>query len=195
MPQPTPFLPAQAVVTEGDWTSWVSRAIRRVTGSKWTHTFLVTGPDELIEAWFPRVRTRTLSERTAELARDGRDYVVLELPETTDAERHAVVNKAKEYVGRFYDVGQVLLYYTLRRFWKDGEGTLICSRLVTAAHFSGLGPERGNLFPPEVLAAVPPRLEARMDNLKAGYATPDDLLYSRLVRIRTEVVETVPLGV
>ncbi len=174
---------AQVVVTEGDWSSWISRAIRRATGFEWTHAFIVTGPDELSEAWFPRVRTHSLARRMDELAAKGRQHVVLELPEITDTERALVADKARSYVGRYYDVGQILLYYTLKRFWKDGDGTLICSRLVTAAHFSGLGPTRGNLFPPELIAALPPEFDGRQDNLKVGYATPADLLYSTLARV------------
>jgi hypothetical protein len=187
MPHPTKL--AQVVVTEADPRSWFSRLVRRVTGSPWTHAFIVTGEDELTEAWFPRVRRFSVAERMAELAEHSRRHVVLELPEITDEERGAVAAKARSYAGRNYDVGQVLLYYLFRRFWKDGEGTLICSRVVTAAHFSGLGTARGNLFPPEHLENLSEEMRHRVDNLREGYATPVDLLHSRLARVA--VVEPV----
>jgi hypothetical protein len=181
MPLPTRL--AQVVVTQADPTSWFSRLVSKVTGSPWTHVFVVTGENELTEAWFPRVRRFAVADRMAELEEHGRRHVVLELPDITEEERAVVAAKARRYTGRYYDVGQVLLYYLFRRFWRDGEGTLICSRLVTAAHFSGLGPDRGNLFPGEVLEDITEDMRHRIDNLRNGYATPVDLLHSRLVRI------------
>ncbi len=172
----------RVVVTEGG-SGLVSRAVRNATQSPWTHAFVITGEDELTEAWFPRVRSMPLGKRMYALAQEGRRHIALELPDLTAEDRQLVAAKARSYVGRRYDVAQVLLYYALRRFWRDGDGTLVCSRLVTASYRAALGPERGDLFPPEFLAALPPELQGRRDNLINGYATPVDLLYSCLLPV------------
>jgi hypothetical protein len=119
-----------------------------------------------------------LTKRLEELRREKRAYVVLDLPTLTLADRCKLALHARSYVGRFYDVGQALLYTVNRRFESDGTGTMVCSRLVTAAYYSGLGLD---LFPVEKRAEAP---RTRRANLAKGYATPADLLRSNLEVVR-----------
>lgn len=161
----------QIVLTEATGKP-ISQWISRSTDSPWTHAFLVVRPNALVEAAFPRVRSYPLCRRMAELEYGKRAYAVLDLPGITFEQRRQLVDKALSYEGRRYDVVQAFLYAVTRKFWNDGPSQLVCSRLVTAAFYSGLGI---NLFPEEIIQNHP-----RRDNLIAGYATPDDLLHSRL---------------
>lgn len=162
----------QVVVTEGRATSPYSNLIAWATGSWWTHTFMVTGPDELTEARFPRVRTFKLSERIKQLHREDRAYYVLDRPGITVAERCRLVRTMRGYVGRYYDIGQVLLYAVLRRFVQDGSGTMVCSRAISAAFQDALGLQ---LFGD--LSKVDPG-STRIEDLAKGECTPADLLKS-----------------
>jgi hypothetical protein len=162
----------QVVVQEAAH-DWVGRAIAHYTNSRVSHAFLATIPGQGVEAWFPRVRHVRTRARLAELYHDDRAYVVLDLPGITADQRRRVAAAAEAYVGRWYDVGQVLLYAATRRFWNDGTGTLVCSRVVTGA-FRQAGID---LFSPAVIRS---RRPARAENLRRGWATPVDLLTSRL---------------
>lgn len=177
------FREGQVIVSEGNRKSLISKGIAFYTGSWATHAFIYVGNGQGVEATFPRVRYLDVNKRIEELKRKNRAFVVLELPGITDDLRTAVARKAETYVGRFYDVGQLLVYMLLGKFWKDGTGTLVCSRLVTAAHYS-VGEV---LFDEETLAKYYPPCHPRLDNLRRGYATPVDLLTSRL-----EVVDFCP---
>jgi hypothetical protein len=143
------------------------------TGSWWTHVVLVTGADEITEAWMPRVRTRSLIDRIAELRREDRAFVVLDLKGITHDERCRLARGARSYTGRFYDVGQAVLFGLGRRFVKDGPGTLICSRLITAAFQQFLDVP---LFAPGVVGQD----SRRHEDYLAGECTPADLLKSIL---------------
>jgi hypothetical protein len=164
------------IVTEGERKSIVSRLIAYFSGSWATHVFVVTGPDEAVEARFPRVRKFALQDRLYELEQQGRAYAVLDIHQLTTESREAVAAEARGYVGRFYDFGQILMFMLTRRFWQDGSGTLTCSRLVTSAYLEGA---RVNLFPARLLSQYPPD-HHRLPDLKLGYAAPVDLLVSRL---------------
>jgi hypothetical protein len=147
------------------------------THQRASHSILVTGADSGVEAWFPRVReVPNLSDRLATFRDQKRAYALLDLPTLTVARRLQIARNGLSYVGRFYDIGQVVLFALTGRFWSDGAGTLVCSRLVTAAYFDA----RENLFDAEVLGALPPDFP-RCANLAQGWVTPGDLLYSRLV--------------
>lgn len=174
----------QVVVTEGNRQSRLSRAIAWATHSWATHAFISLGGNVGVEAVFPRVRRIDADARLAHLRSSDRSYVVLDLPAMTLSQRFQVGLTANELVGRFYDVGQMLLYGLTRRFWNDGFGTVVCSRAITASYLSGA---RLDLFPEEVLAAKYPANSPHLDNLRAGYALPVDLLKCRL-----EVVEFQP---
>ena len=170
----------QVVVTEGSRGSAISKTVAWATGSWFTHAFLVTGPDEAAEAWFPRVRTFNLTERMKELREENRAYAVLELSGMSAEERQGLVSLSKRtFLGRFYDVGQAILYGLFRRFVSDGPGTLICSRYITASFHAG----GYNLFPAELVAR---RFASstRKDNLTRGQVIPSDLLMSRLSVVR-----------
>lgn len=176
------LIPAQVVITEGPPRDLVSWAIRQATGSAYTHAFLVLG-EHLVEAWFPRCRIYPLERRLEELELAGRDFTVLDLPGITAGERIRVARKAVSYVGRLYDVPAVLGYLCKGRFLQDGGSALFCSRLVTAAFYSGIGRP---LFSPRHLRRHLPGGEShpRYPDLLAGYATPHELLYSRLQPVR-----------
>jgi len=168
---------AAVVVTEGG-NGIVPGFIRRTTDSIWTHAFVVTGEDELVEAWLPRVRTVSLSKRLADLDREGRRYVILDYPFHEPHTRRKVAHKARSYIGRWYDVGEVLHYLWKGRFREDSGSALFCSRLVTASYLSGA---KINLFPRGLLDHLEHRGHPRIGNLRDGYATPADLFDSALV--------------
>lgn len=63
---------ASVIVTEG--RGLLVRQIQRSTRSLFTHACLVMGPDELVEAWVPRIRRHSLSARLEELHREQRTY-------------------------------------------------------------------------------------------------------------------------
>jgi uncharacterized protein YycO len=175
---------AQVVVTEGSHKSLISLAIRWATGSWWTHAFLVVGLEQGIEAKLPRVAPVDVQERLAELRREDRAYAILDLPSLSSPQRLAIVQQANSYIGRFYDLGQDILFALTGQFWNDGTGTLVCSRLITAAYADGA---HQDLFDEATLAQQFVPTHSRLDNLRSGFAIPSDLLQSRL-----EVVEFVP---
>jgi uncharacterized protein YycO len=171
---------ASIVVTEGH--GFLARQIQRSTRSLFTHAFLVTGEDELVEAWVPRIRRHSLSARLQELHREKRTYGVLEYPGLDELSRRTVAAKAGSYVGRRYDVLQAALYGLLGQFWRDGEGRMVCSRLIAASFIRGIGVD---LFDDAFLEARYPPDHPRLANLRNGYATPPDLLCSRLEAVRS----------
>lgn len=167
----------QVVIQEVDRTNWLSRTVASCTHSQVTHAWIATRRGYGVEAWFPQVRIIPVKERLAELRAKDRAFAILDLPSIGQVERAAIVDKAESYIGRWYDVGQILLFLLTGEFWDDGAGTLICSRLVTASYFSGA---QENLFPDALLATEFPVTFPRLDNLRAGYVVPSDLLRSRL---------------
>jgi hypothetical protein len=178
------FTLGQVVVSDGPRDSFISREVSRVTRSPRTHAFIITGPDRITEAWVPRVREYSLSERLSQLHREGRGYAVLDAPWLEARNRRWIADKARSYEGRWYDLGQIALFYLTRRFWNDGDGTLVCSRLVTASYWHGGG---FHLFPDWHLRKLQrdPNIDqralaARWSNLRQGYATPADLEWSQL---------------
>lgn len=203
---PRTYSVGSVVITEGDRGSIVSKLIAYFMKSWWTHSFLVIGPNKGVEADFPQVKTFLLCDRFRELHKQERSWVALERPGMTLAQKAKLVRKARSYVGRFYDVGQLLIWAAnyswswLRwkiahrgkpsgQFYRDGEGTLVCSRLVTASYWSGLGVA---LFPEEVLDANYAPDHPRLGNLRNGYATPPDFLRSTLVPTRHMPSERYP---
>ncbi len=175
---PLPKL-GQIILTEGAPDSLVSKGITFFTKSLWTHAFIVTGPDEAVEARFPRIRTIKLSTRMAALQAAGRAYIVLDLPGLSKGTRVAMAEKARSYVGRFYDVSQIFSYAAFGEFRGESQRTVMCSRMITAA-FHAVGEELYDTA--TLIKKSAPR--HRIPNLRAGYATPVDLLFSRLVIVR-----------
>lgn len=162
------------IVCEGGQDDFISKLVRWATGSRLTHCFVVTGADEMIEAHIPRVRKQPLLARLTELRKENRAYYLMDYPGLVDKDRDLLVQRAHAYVGRWYDMGQVLLYGIARRFRKDGAGTLTCSRLVTALFKEALGIQ---LFD---VAKLDPSI-TNLSDLAKGECTPDDLLKSKLV--------------
>jgi uncharacterized protein YycO len=178
--------PGQIILTEGGRTDFVSSAIRWATGSRLTHCFIVTGRDEMVEAYVPRVRKYSLEARLRELEQENRAYYLLDLPGITLQQRCRLVERARHYVGRFYDVGQALFFGLARRFTgHDGAGTLICSRLITAVFKEALDVD---LF---TTAMIEPS-DTRRAQLAAGECTPNDLLRSKLRVLRFIPSKTMP---
>jgi len=176
----------QVVVTEGSRSklSLFSRAIARATRSWATHTWVVTGEDELVEAWFPQVRATSLSKRLKQLDRQDRAVVILDLPRLDETQRNKVAEKAGSYTGRLYNVLQAAWYGIFRDFLNDRHmKSLICSRLVTAAYFSGIGV---NLFPDRIIEKHF-KNSTRVGSLRRGYVTPADLLQCKL-----EIIDFIP---
>lgn len=167
----------QIIVTEGERDSLISQMIAHHTGSWATHTFLVSVDGWGIEARFPFVRLMDVEARLDQLRCEDRAYVVLDIPELTEAERAGISLRAWEFLGRWYDIGQALLFILTGQFWKDGDGTLTCSRLITASYFDGASYD---LFSKDILDEKYPATHPRVRGLQRGYATPADLLTSRL---------------
>lgn len=168
--------PGSVVITEANWKSWISRGIAKATKSKWTHCFIVTGPDEAVEGTFPRAKKFKLSARLAELKAQKRDYVVFDHPDNTLQRRWRLTATARSWVGKWYDVGQILIYLFTGRFHKDGIGTVVCSRMVTGVYAS-IGVK---LFDEEALKNLPEDY-LRKNNLRDQMAVPDDFFRSKLV--------------
>lgn len=162
------------IVCEGGQDDLIAKLVRWATGSRLTHCFVVTGADEMVEAHIPRVRAQPLVARLAELLKENRAYYLMDYPGLTERDRCLLTQRAHAYVGRWYDMGQVLLYGIARRFRKDGAGTLTCSRLVTALFKEALGIQ---LFD---VAKLDPSI-TNLSDLAKGECTPDDLLKSKLV--------------
>lgn len=175
---------AQVVVTEGTRGSLLSEGIAYCTGSWATHAFISGWGVSAVEAWFPKVRRINVVERLAQLHEQGRAYAILDLPSLTIKQRMDAVARAESYVGRYYDIGQAALFALTGKFWHDGPGTLVCSRLITAAYYAGA---KEDLFDDATLAAKYSVTFPRLGNLQHGYAVPADLFNSRL-----EVVDFVP---
>lgn len=171
------FQAAQVIVTEGERGSCISEAIAAFTDSWATHAFLVTLGGQAVEATFPRVAPLDYAARLQLLEAQDRAYAVLDLPNITADERRAIANKVTSYIGRWYDLGQLLLFAATGRFWGDGTGTLDCSRLITGAYAEGANV---NLFSEEVLEKYKTQLGDRIGNLRHGFPLPAELLTSKL---------------
>ena len=181
-----PLKPGMMVITEGD-NGLISRTIKKSTNSPYTHAFMVVEPwtrhsqGLLVEAWFPQgVRTTAMAPRLQQMIDEGRQVVVLDGPFRpremfTDDIRNRVVQKALSFQGRGYDVGQAALYFFKSQFKDDGEGRMVCSRLMTAAWYRNYRP----LFTEDYLLEYYGRDHPRFANLMQQWATPADLLMSR----------------
>jgi hypothetical protein len=176
-------LRAQVVVIEVNRSSWFSRQVAKHTSSSVTHTIMVTGPNRGVEAHVPRVRAFDLDERFKTWQTHDQAYAVLDIPGLGLLTRQKIAAQAESYIGRWYDVGQALLFAATGGFFKDGTGTLVCSRLITGAFWGG----NVNLFPGTLLDEQFPIGDARRGNVADGYAIPSDLLKSKL-----EVVQFQP---
>lgn len=177
----------QVIVTEGNRNSLISKTTAWATGSWFTHVFVVTGADTAVEAFVPRVREFKLSDRMRELRQEKRAYAVLD-HSLTLRERCRLVDVANASIGKFYDVGQALIYGTWRRFYKDGPGTLICSRLITHI-YSEIGID---LMDDEWVAQHFDPASRSVEDLKRGMVTPADLLKSRLRVVRWRPSPSIP---
>jgi uncharacterized protein YycO len=169
----------QVVLTEGVQGAVLSTSISYFTNSLWTHAFLVTGANEAVEAWLPRIRKVDLRERMDRLYNQGRAYAILDLPLLPRAARETIAEKANTYVGKLYDVRQTLTYALFGEFRGGSDNQLLCSRIITAAFYSC----GENLFDEATLCRKLPPAQ-RLPNLRQGYATPVDLLFSRLSIVR-----------
>ncbi len=185
LPYKGPLKPGMMVVTGGD-NGFVSRQVSRSTGSSFTHVFMVAespGKDNdglLVEAWMPRIRVFPLKNRLYELEQAGRQAIVLDGPFRNDElfidrTRIRVVENALTHVGKRYDVGQAFLYWIGNQFRNDGEGKMVCSRLMTAAWYRNYRP----LFTEDFLDDKYGHMHPRYSNLMQQWATPVDILNSR----------------
>lgn len=179
--------PGMIVVEESLNATLFGKLIRWATKSNWTHCFIVTGPDEGIEAVIPKTRTLSLSTRFHELRARGATWWVLDHPEFTDAERAGIVTAAQSYLGRRYDYLQCVLYGLFGRFIEDGERRMVCSRTCTASHLDGA--QRAMFDPKTLIAKGVKAGSKRFNNLLLGWATPKDIAeVSNLVDITDIVV-------
>jgi hypothetical protein len=185
------FSLGSVIFTYGNRLGLMDKAIARFSGSWWTHVFIVVGPDEAVEAVFPRVRLFKLSDRIAELTKAQRSWTVTDMP-LTIAQKFNVVKKARSYVGRWYNLWSVLVYTVTRSFTEDGEHFLTCTRLITASYLAA----GVDLLPQDVIECEPNSSYSNFNTLEDGYATPDELMrYSLLnpvVRRRGLASDPVP---
>lgn len=167
----------QVVVTEGAPGKLVSEGIMRFTGSRASHVFVSTAKGWAVEAKFPRARRFKADDRLAQMIREDRAYAILDLPSLTIEKRIAIAATAEQQVGKWYDVGQIAAFVFTGHFYKDGPGTVVCSRLVTHVFTAN----KESLFDGEVLDHWYPVGNPRRGDVASQFATPDDLLHSRLV--------------
>lgn len=165
----------QIVVTEGGSDFW-GKVLRWGMQSRWTHCFIVTGIDEIVEAELSGgVRTYSLKKRREELRLENRTLVSYDVPMLNRSERIRIAAQAKSYVGRPYDIITGAFWFLFGRFYHHGKRQLMCSRLVTAAYQDAIGMK---LFDRRRLRGLE---ETHKADLMAGYCTPDDLVrYSTL---------------
>ncbi len=161
------FEPGTIIITRGRKFDPVSTAIRLFSGSWWTHAFIIINETEAIEAWFPRVRKFNYSNRLVQLRKEGRYIKVLELPDLSDIERYTVVHNAVSYIGRLYDIWN-LLYYVIFKSWFESGTRMVCSSLIARAYTNA-----GRPIFNELPSTMPHRLR---DNLQDDYCTPEDIL-------------------
>jgi hypothetical protein len=174
--------PGMVFITQGDTKSIVSWVIRLATGSWWTHGFVALTETEAIEATFPRVQHLNIAERLAELKKDGRDVVIMDLPGITDEQRTKVAAAAESFNHRLYDIWNCL-YFVLFNVWWEGGKRLVCSRLMAASFLDGIGVR---IFD-HAEKKLPESLQHTLQNLEDGYCTPDEVLrYSDL-----EIIERI----
>jgi hypothetical protein len=140
------------------------------------------------QAW-PMVRAFNLKDRHRELREQNRAYVVLDVPGITAQQRLRLAGAGRRFIGKWYDVGQFLLFGFTGRFWSDGQGTVICSRYITAAVKTALGVD---IFTPESLSKHYPSHYSRGQDLLAGYCLPVDLLKSTLKVTEFRPSKTIP---
>lgn len=176
---PVQFKAGHIVITQGDPKSIVSKGIKWVTGSWWTHGFICISETEAVESFMPRVRKINIAERLAELERGGRDYVVMDLPDITEYGRQEVARAAEADVGKLYDIWN-MLYFIIFGVWVENGKRLFCSLQMAKVFYNALDVR---IFANAFLK-LPESRYHRLDNLYDGYATPDEVLrYSDLVEI------------
>jgi uncharacterized protein YycO len=121
--------------------SWL---IRLLTWSDWSHSGIVVGGDQVIEATWPRVRITPLAEVLAAHP----IYEVVDLP---CPDPGAALHAALGQVGKPYDV-KALFGFLVHRDWQE-EGHWFCSELVAWCAQQG----GARWFRPEALRRVVPQ--------------------------------------
>ncbi len=167
---------AQVVVTAGG-KDWWGRTSRFILGSRWTHVWIVTGPDELVESFFPiGVRKYSIAMRMKELKAAGRAYVVMDHPGINAVERENIAEKAKSFVGKKYNIFTLFFWVLFGRFCNLTRRKLVCSTLITASYKEGAGRDLFKLKNCHFL------YKGQQADLKRGMATPPEIfLYSDLL--------------
>lgn len=151
--------------------------IQAFVGSPWTHAFIVTGQDEIIESLpLIGVRTYSLNKRMEELVTEKRRYFVMDILDLGKLERLAVAAIARSYLGRGYNYISGLLWLLLGYFFYDSKKRMICSRVITLAYEEAF---KLKLFDYKItdLDAI------HQSDLRKGYATPVDLLRYSILAI------------
>lgn len=163
----------QIIVTEGG-TDLQGSVLRRAQKSPWTHVFLVTGQDELVEAdVFVGVRTYSMIARMRELAEGERSYVILE-PALDIPSRLRIATNAKDFVGRGYNYLSALQWTLTGSLYSPIGTRLTCGELI-ARSCLGYGKP---LFTMASVSGLPEKQQLK---LLTNWATPTDiLLYSTL---------------
>lgn len=170
---------ADVILVGADKGSWVSRRIAKVSGG-WASHVAICGPNDLmVEATFPFSRIRSLSEYLLELEKKGRRWEILRLEGAPQSKLDEIWRHATLLTGRWYDVAQLFIYLVTMRFWNDGPGTLVCTRLVSEAYKRGGLP----LFPEDHIKRQFPYGYPRIRDLRKGWLTPCEFGYSLLRRV------------
>jgi hypothetical protein len=162
------FKPGMIVITQGTPQSLASRIVHWATKSWWTHGFVVINETDAIEVLIPKVRKLNIQERLAELEREHRDYIVMDLPGITDEERQKVAEAATSFLGWDYDVWNCL-YFGIKKMWLGSRRGMFCSRHWTASFFKGLGKSILDK------TKLPDSLKHRCKNFDEGFCTPDEV--------------------
>lgn len=168
-------LPIGAIVIEGPSPSFWNWVVRSVLKKDWPHVWLLCGARLGVEAAKGKgVVQFDAFERFKQLE-EGRAFLVLDTLYLTDEERLKIKDAALAAVGRPYDIWNAIFYGLFRSFWNDGPAKLICSRLVTASYWDGIGLN--------VFKNRPDRSSAKGKGLQKGWCAPHDFIDDSLFRI------------
>lgn len=165
---------AKVVLTERSKWSLFGWLVYKVTGSNFTHAFILVDNVSLVEAWIPWVRRYPIAKRLKQLRKGNRSYIVMEIPDLPWSKRSEISREAEKYVGRRYAMWSVIRYLFTRRFSRS-KYYPFCSRLISAAYYNS-----GYYIFDERRLKLHELPEFRIKDILDGYPTPVELLKSEL---------------
>lgn len=115
----------------------LSRIIAWAMGSRWSHSFLVTGPDSVVETTSTTVKEDTVSQY---INSSDAEYEIYR-PNLTDMECFYVAKEGLTHLGEWYGYSQLISLGIRRLFMAAGiniknffRSRLVCCHVVTYAY-------------------------------------------------------------